>query len=175
MLTKALGRKLVASAAFGLVFGGATIAAAAVGPIGGSGHKLAVDEPTTVSSDSTTVDESTTTTVDESTTTTVDESTTTTVDESTTTTVDESTTTTTVAPSEPCNHGQAVSDVAHSAPRGHDAPPGAHGKAVSAVAHQKCAGHGDDEGGAAGDDASTHGNSGAKHSGHDTTGEESDD
>ena len=173
MRTKALSRKLVAAAALGLVFGGATIAAAAVAPTGGSRHNLAVDESTTVGSDPTT------TTVDDSTTTTVDDSTTTTVDESTTTTVDEVTTTTMATPTASCNHGQEVSDIAHRAPRGHDAPPGAHGKDVSAIAHEKCGDHADDEGDAADDDASAPEKSKDKgkdkHVRHDETGEDRDD
>ena len=185
MRTTALSRKLVATAALGLVFGGASIAAAAVAPSSGSSHNLAVDESTTVAPDGSTTtvapDDSTTTVApdDSTTSTTVDESTTTTIDESTTTTVDESTTTTTAPPTTPCNHGADVSDVAHSAPRGHDAGPGAHGKAVSAIARAKCADHHEDEGGAAGGDASANDTPGGKSNGkrvhHGKTGAGSDD
>ena len=150
MRTKALSRKLVATAAVGLVFGGASIAAAAVVPSTGSSHSLAVDETTTVAPD----DSTTTVAPDESTTTShrrrvddhdrarrVDDHHRRRVDDH-----DGSTTTTTAVPTTaPCNHGQDVSDVAHSAPRGHDAGPGAHGKAVSTVAHEKCADHHDDD------------------------------
>ena len=152
MRSMALTRKFVAITVAGFACGGAAWAAAAVMPPAASGHVGALDETTTVASDSTSstvADSTSSTVVDETTTTVADETTTTTTVPETTTTVG-GTTPTTVA----CNHGANVSKVAHEAPRGHDAAPGAHGKAVSAAAHIKCPGQGDgtDDDGESGDD-----------------------
>ena len=142
----ALARKLVATTVAAIACGGVAWASAAVVPAGG--HRSASEvSDTTVGPDSTTAPDATSTTAGEATTTTADESTTTTVDEPTSTTTEPVTTTTVGTPSSaPCNHGANVSQVAHDAPRGHDAEPGAHGKAVSAAAHEKCPGKtGDDD------------------------------
>src|SRR5882757_4475912 len=119
MARSALARKFVATTIAAIACGGVAWASASMVPAGG-GHRSASEvSDTTAVSDSTTAPDATTTTFGDTTTTT---------DETTSTTIEPVTTTTLAGtPStEPCNHGANVSKVAHAAPRGSDAEPGAH-------------------------------------------------
>ena len=143
----AFARKLAATTVAALACGGVAWAAAAVGPAPGP-HRAGAESETTVDPESSTTTDAgvTTTSNDDSTTTSVAADTTTSTGVTTTSTEPETTTTAGGAtPAGPCNHGEDVSRVAHSAPRGQDGPPGAHGAAVSAVAHENCATAGDKE------------------------------
>ncbi|MCU1468318.1 MAG: hypothetical protein JWM72_4246 [Actinomycetia bacterium] len=144
----AFARKLVATTVAAVACGGVAWASAAMAPAPGAPHRADAVSETTVDSESSTTTNAgaSTTTIDNSTTTTIEADNTTSTD--VTTTSSEPQTTTTVSgpkSTAPCNHGDDVSRVAHTAPRGHDGLPGAHGAAVSTVAHQKCANPGDNE------------------------------
>jgi hypothetical protein len=142
----AFARKLAATTVAAIACGGVAWASAAVVPAHGGPHRAGAESETTVDPGSSTTTDAgaSTTTIDDSTTTTVEAGTTTTTGATTTSTEPETTTTVGGStPSVPCNHGEDVSRVAHTASRGQEGPPGAHGAAVSAVAHEKCADAGD--------------------------------
>jgi hypothetical protein len=173
MIGKGLTRKAAAVAISAFVCGGAALAAAATMPApGASHHSVAFDDPTSGVDSSTEAPTSDDVTTDEPTTEaptteapTTDEPTTEAPTTDVPTSVGETTTTL------PCNHGSDVSAVAHSAPRGHDAPHGEHGKEVSDAAHHKCdhAGDGNDQGEDSNDQGGdTGGDQGDAHGGPDT-------
>jgi hypothetical protein len=142
----AFARKLAATTVAAIACGGVAWASATMVPVHGGPQRSGAASETTVDPGSSTTTDTgvSTTTVDDSTTTTVEAGTTTTTG-ATTTSTEPVTTTTVLGPTSPapCNHGEDVSRVAHTAPRGQDGPPGAHGAAVSAVAHEQCADAGD--------------------------------